>query len=123
MREVTMAAKDELGRVGEVLAADYLESIGIRVLERNWRCSQGEIDIVAQDGGELVIVEVKTRSGHLFGSPFSAITAEKLARLQRLVNAWSREHTGAHHPVRIDAVSVVIPPRGSVEIDHLRGIF
>jgi putative endonuclease len=118
-----MAAKDELGRLGEVLAANYLESIGIRVLERNWRCSQGEIDIVAQDGGELVVVEVKTRSGLLFGSPFSAITAEKLARLRRLVAAWCREHTGSHSDVRIDAVSVVIPPRGSVEIDHLRGIF
>jgi putative endonuclease len=118
-----MAAKDELGRLGEVLAANYLESIGIRVLERNWRCSQGEIDIVAQDGGELVVVEVKTRSGLLFGSPFSAITAEKLARLRRLVAAWGREHTGSHSDVRIDAVSVVIPPCGSVEIDHLRGIF
>jgi putative endonuclease len=118
-----MAAKDELGRLGEVLAADYLESVGIRVVERNWRCPQGEIDIVARDGTALVVVEVKTRSGVLFGSPFSAITAEKLARLRRLVAAWSREHNGPHSDVRIDAVSVVIPPRGSIEIDHLRGVF
>jgi len=118
-----MAAKDELGRLGEQLAVEYLESEGMRVLERNWRCPVGEIDIVARDGNTLVMVEVKTRSGVLFGTPFSAITADKLARLRRLVAAWITAHNGAHRDVRIDAVSVLVPRRGAIEIDHLRGIF
>jgi putative endonuclease len=118
-----MAAKDELGRLGELLAVEYLESEGMRVIERNWRCPAGEIDIVARDGPTLVIVEVKTRTGLLFGTPFSAITAEKLARLRRLVAAWIRAHHGVHNEVRIDAVSVLVPRQGAVEIDHLRGVF
>ena len=56
-----MAAKDDLGRKGEALAADFLTEAGMRVVDRNWRCSQGEIDLVARDGDELVFVEVKTR--------------------------------------------------------------
>ena len=123
MREVTMAAKDELGRLGEHLAVQYLESEGMRVLERNWRCPAGEIDVVARDGNTLVMVEVKTRSGLVFGTPFSAITAQKLARLRRLASAWTGSHDARYHEVRIDAVSVLVPRGGSIEIDHLRGVF
>ncbi|HOW01581.1 MAG TPA: YraN family protein, partial [Rhodoglobus sp.] len=57
-----MAAKDALGRRGEEIAARYLASRGLAIVERNWRCPQGEIDLIARDGGELVFVEVKTRS-------------------------------------------------------------
>ena len=118
-----MAAKDELGRLGEHLAVQYLESEGMRVLERNWRCPAGEIDIVARDGNTLVMVEVKTRSGLVFGTPFSAITAQKLARLRRLASAWTGSHKARYSEVRIDAVSVLVPRGGSIEIDHLRGVF
>jgi putative endonuclease len=123
MQEAKMAEKDELGRFGETLAVESLESQGMRVIERNWRCSQGEIDIIAQDGLDLVFVEVKTRSGLRFGTPLSAITAKKLTRLRRLVAAWCRTHPGPHHHVRIDAVSVLVPRQGLIEIDHVQGIF
>src|ERR1700709_100831 len=83
-----MAAKDVLGSRGEDLAASALTEAGMLVIDRNWRCSQGEIDIVALDGDETVFVEVKTRTSVAFGHPLEAITAQKLARLRRLAGAW-----------------------------------
>jgi len=117
-----MAAKDELGSRGEGLAVDHLIDTGLEVLDRNWRCSQGEIDIVARDGDELAFVEVKTRSTVLFGHPFEAITATKLARLRRLAAAWCDAHPGSAAAVRIDAVAVILPSRGAVQIEHLKRV-
>ena len=68
-----MAIKDDLGRAGEQAAHDHLVALGFVVLDRNWRCGQGEIDIVAREAGELVIVEVKTRRSTGFGHPFDAL--------------------------------------------------
>ena len=118
-----MAAKDVLGRRGEELAARHLAASGLTIVERNWRCSQGEIDIVAQDGDELVFVEVKTRSSVAFGHPLEAITAVKLARLRRLAAAWCIEHPGAHPRIRLDAVAVIAPFRGEVQVEHLKRVF
>lgn len=118
-----MAAKDELGRRGEALAAEHLEQRGLEVLDRNWRCQQGEIDLVARDGGELVFVEVKTRSSEAFGHPLEAITVQKLARLRRLAAAWCDAHPGNHDRIRIDAIAIVAPARGVPEIEHLERVF
>ena len=118
-----MAAKDLLGRRGEDLAAAFLTEAGYLVVDRNWRCSQGEIDIVASDGAETVFVEVKTRSSVAFGHPFEAITAQKLARLRRLAAAWCAENPGDHRNIRIDAISVIAPSGGPPQIDHLARVF
>lgn len=118
-----MAAKDALGRRGEEIAARYLETQGLVVLDRNWRCSQGEIDLVALDGSELVFVEVKTRSSVAFGHPLEAITTTKLARLRRLASAWCAAHPGNHDLIRIDAVGVIAPLGGTVDIEHLERVF
>src|SRR6476660_711622 len=66
---MAMHAKDVLGRSGEQAAAEYLESCGLRILDRNWRCAAGEIDIVAVDRQALVVVEVKARTGMRYGGP------------------------------------------------------
>jgi putative endonuclease len=100
-----------------------LSGAGYEILERNWRCSQGEIDLVAKDGNELVFVEVKTRSTVAFGHPLEAITVEKLSRLRRLAGAWCDAHPGNHLSIRIDAVAVIAPRRGEFEVDHLRRVF
>lgn len=120
-----MAAKDVLGRRGEEIAVGVLTADGYRVLDRNWRCGQGEIDIIAVDGrdGETVFVEVKTRSSVAFGHPFEAITTQKLARIRRLAAAWCAEHPGDHRRIRIDAIAIVVPPDGPALIDHLRRVF
>ena len=81
-----MAAKDELGARGERLAERHLVRSGLTLLDRNWRCPQGEIDLVLRDGDEVVFVEVKTRSSVAFGHPLEAITAAKLARSGKLMS-------------------------------------
>jgi putative endonuclease len=118
-----MKAKDVLGRRGEELAAEYLTATGLRIVERNWRCAQGEIDLVAQDGDETVFVEVKTRSSVAYGHPLEAITVLKLARLRRLAWVWCAEHQPHASRIRIDAVAIVAPRDGEPEIEHLKGIF
>ena len=75
-----MNTKDALGRRGEQLAAQYLEQAGFRILDRNWRCAEGEIDIVAAERRVLVVCEVKTRSDTRYGSPLDAITRAKRNR-------------------------------------------
>lgn len=69
-----MAAKDELGKHGEQIAVDYLLAHDMQILDRNWRCSDGEIDVVAREGRTLVVVEVKTRSGRTHGTALEAVT-------------------------------------------------
>ena len=118
-----MKAKDLLGRTGEELAAQYLAAAGYDVIERNWRCPQGEIDLVARDGTTLVIAEVKTRSSLDYGHPFEAVSAAKLSRLYLLAAAWMREHSAGQRNWRVDAVSVLLPGTDQPPvIEHLKGI-
>lgn len=120
-----MAKKDDLGRRGEELAARYLTGCGYRILDRNWRCGEGELDIIAARGDEIAVVEVKTRSGTAFGHPLEAITAAKSARLRRLAARWAEEVPHPHALVRIDAIAVLAPPHvpdAEVLIEHLRGV-
>lgn len=115
-------AKDALGRYGEDVAVRHLEDDGYVVLERNWRCEIGEIDIVAREGAVLVVCEVKTRSSLRHGSPFEAITERKLHRLERLGMAWMRARGARPRSMRIDIVSVLRPLSGPLVVDHVRGL-
>ncbi|MFW0772210.1 YraN family protein [Paenarthrobacter nitroguajacolicus] len=119
---VVMRAKDLLGRNGEALAADFLENQGMRIVDRNWRCPDGEIDIVAIEGNTLVIAEVKTRKSLDYGHPFEAVGAAKLARLHRLSSSWCREHDLKAARRRIDVVSVIVSGVGEPQLEHLRGV-
>lgn len=121
-RSGVVRAKDALGRYGEDLAARHLEAEGFAVLERNWRCADGEIDIVARDGDVLVVCEVKTRSSLSHGSPFEAVTERKLHRLERLGMRWMRERSVRPRAMRVDVVSVLRPPSGRSVIEHVRGL-
>lgn len=117
-----MRAKDAVGQHGESIAVRQLTEQGWTVLDRNWRCSLGEIDIVARaPEGELVIIEVKTRRSDAFGHPSEAITRAKLTRLRVLTWAWLEAHPQPG-PVRIDVMAVLVPPSGSARIDHLTGV-
>ena len=117
-----MAHNAELGRHGEQLAVDHLEARGMQVVDRNWRCRLGEIDIVARDGGETVFIEVKTRRSHDYGHPFEAITPVKLARLRRLAIAWCEATDAPVARIRIDAIAVLAPAEAPALIEHLEGI-
>lgn len=117
-----MAAKDLLGKQGEELAAGFLAAAGLEILERNWRCPQGEIDIVAADGRVLVICEVKTRSGVRFGTPLEAITWQKARRLRRLAVRWVTAHSILYDEIRIDIVGVLRTAPGQFSVEHVRGV-
>jgi putative endonuclease len=117
-----MAAKDDLGRAGEERAVQHLQARGFTVLDRNWRCPQGELDIVAVDGPYLVVVEVKTRRSDGFGHPFEAIDARKRARLWRLAVAWIAEHRdlARGRTLRLDAIAVLGPDPSTAPLEHLQ---
>ncbi len=116
-----MAAKDAVGRHGEDVVARALKDQGWEVLARNWRCPLGEIDIVARDGGDAVVVEVKTRRSVAFGTPLEAVTRVKLARLRRLAAAWLAAQDRRFDGVRVDVVGVLLPPAGAAILTHVRG--
>ncbi len=116
------AARLALGAYGERLAARHLVGQGMVVLDRNWRCDAGEIDLVLRDGAVLVVCEVKTRTSDVCGTPHEAVTPEKLARLARLGARWAEAH-GVHPPeTRIDLVAVHRPRRGPSTVEHVRGL-
>lgn len=134
-----------LGRYGERVAARRLTEDGLRILDRNWRCAEGELDIVALDGDTVAVCEVKTRSERGFQQPGEAIDRAKAARLRRLAERWLAERWPGHFArlagpgydpgpadpqwppappggVRIDLVAVVNRARGAALVDHLRGV-
>ncbi|WP_296192795.1 YraN family protein [uncultured Microbacterium sp.] len=119
-----MAAKDDLGRAGEERASEHLRQRGWVILDRNWRCRHGEIDIVALDGDAIVAIEVKTRSGRGFGHPFEAVTALKLRRLHELARLWAKEHPdrARGRALRVDAVAIIGREPQSASIEHLEGL-
>ncbi len=117
-----MRAKDALGRRGEDHAAAYLQASGLRILDRNWRCPDGEIDIVAFDRDLLVIAEVKTRTSAAYGHPFEAVGAAKLARLHRLGAAWCRSRGMPLPRYRIDVIAVLDDGTGAPEVEHLKAV-
>ncbi len=115
-------AKAELGRYGEDLAALHLEATGCRILARNWRCRQGEIDLVVLDRQCLVVCEVKTRQSVRAGDPLEAVTAIKAGRLRRLAGAWLSAQERFYRDVRIDVVGIVRPESGPARLVHLKAV-
>lgn len=116
-----MAAGNELGRRGEQVAAAFLRDSGMRILERNWRCRGGEIDIIACDGATLVVVEVKTRSGRSHGTGLEAVTEERVARLHGLAARWLDGQGEWFEGVRVDVVALE-RFAGVLVVRHERGV-
>lgn len=117
-----MSDKDELGRRGEQAAAEYLERAGLRILDRNWRCETGELDIVALERRVLVICEVKTRSGLRYGSPLEAVSHRKRVRLRRLAVTWLGAQGLHFDEIRIDVIGLVGDGTGEFSLEHVRGV-
>src|SRR4051794_20738617 len=116
-----MTMAHELGRYGEQLAVDYLRAAGLKILERNWSCPEGEIDILAREGPVLVVVEVKTRSGRSHGSAFEAVTSAKIAKLRTVSARWLSGQREWFSSVRIDVVALE-RFAGEFSIRHDRGV-
>jgi putative endonuclease len=117
-----MNARQALGQQGEQLAAEFLEECGLRILDRNWRCPEGEIDIVAIDQGVLAICEVKTRSDTRYGTPLEAVSTRKRNRLRRLALRWIAAYGVTFDEIRIDVVTVLRVGPGDFAISHVTGV-
>ena len=118
----TAQQRRSLGRWGERVAERYLTEHGLTVLDRNWRCGFGEIDLVLREADTLVVCEVKTRRGVGFGHPVAAVDPAKAERLSALSALWVEEHGLARVPVRVDIVGVLVQLDEPVQIEHVRGI-
>jgi putative endonuclease len=118
-----MAAKDAVGRYGERVAVEYLTAQGMRLLDRNWRCSVGEIDAIFSDGIVIVFAEVKTRRSDRYGSPADAVGYVKQTRLRRLAAIWLAQSDVHPHEIRFDLVCVRPQPAGAADVEHLKGAF
>jgi putative endonuclease len=112
----------DLGARGESIAAAYLTDLGLRILDRNWRCREGELDLVARDGDALVFCEVKTRRGTGFGHPVEAVTPTKRRRLRRLAQRWLDAHDEHAPDLRFDVIGVLVRPEQPAVLSHLRGV-
>jgi len=111
-----------VGAYGERLAARHLVEAGMVILDRNWRCAYGEIDIIARDRDVLVFCEVKTRRGTGFGEPAGAVVPAKVRRLRRLAAVWLATTRVRAEEVRFDVVAVLARPRGPARVDHVRNV-
>ncbi len=114
----------QVGETGEKAARSYLEQLGYRIIEANYRCRLGEIDLIARDRETIVIVEVRTRTGRIFGGPEESITAKKAHKLRRLALYYLQSVCKLEVPSRIDLVAVLLDKKThEVEnLNHIRGI-
>lgn len=116
-----MAEHNDLGNLGEAIAQKHLLDKGFRIVETNWRFGKDEIDIIAIDKNQLVIVEVKTRSNHELGEPEEAVTRKKQKFLVRAADAYFTE-TGIELECRFDIVAIVYQ-NGKAAINHIVDAF
>jgi len=117
-----MDTRPGLGRCGEDAACGVYEQLGFEIVERNHRCSLGEIDVIARRGNLLVFCEVKTRRTDRWGDPSEAVHPRKQARLRRLAGHWLATNAPGSVSVRFDVVSVIVRD-GRTEVEHLPDAF
>lgn len=121
--DVMTTVRRALGAYGERLAAHHLLATGLRLAARNWRCADGEVDIIAWDGDVLVFCEVKTRRGNEFGTPAESVVPAKTRRLRRLAAQWLQTTAANPREVRFDVIEVRAPRSGAPRVDHIKGAF
>ncbi|QJC52299.1 YraN family protein [Paenibacillus albicereus] len=116
----------ESGRIGEEAAAAWLERHGMRLLERNWRCRMGELDLIAEDGGTLVIVEVRSaRTGSRYGTAAEALHGRKQLKVRRVAGVYLQQRGWNGRTIRFDAAAVTLDASGlrAVEVVHIKNAF
>ena len=113
-------ARRALGAKGEDVAAAWYTKQGYEVVARNWRCREGELDLILRSGRTYVFCEVKTRTSTLFGAPVEAVTRDKQMRIRRLAARWLQDGApGPAKDIRFDVASVL----GPREVEVLEGAF
>ena len=114
-----MYVSHELGRIGENIIADYITKLGYKVVERNFECNQGEIDIIAKDKEELVFIEVKTRTDISYGEASEAVTNTKKRHLINSIKYYIYKQKLENQPIRIDVAEVYIN-KGKVKVNYIK---
>lgn len=114
-----MYVSHELGRIGENIIADYITKLGYKVVERNFECNQGEIDIIAKDKEELVFIEVKTRTDISYGEASEAVTDTKKRHLINSIKYYIYKQKLENQPIRIDVAEVYIN-KGKVKVNYIK---
>lgn len=114
-----MYVSHELGRIGENIIADYITKLGYKVVERDFECNQGEIDIVAKDKEELVFIEVKTRTDISYGEASEAVTDTKKRHLINSIKYYIYKQKLENQPIRIDVAEVYIN-KGKVKVNYIK---
>lgn len=114
--------KVSLGKTGEKLAVTYLKSKGFKILEKNLRTRFGELDIIANDHGTLVFIEVKTRTSSVFGSPIQGINERKKSRLKNLALRYIAEKGLLEQEVRFDVLGILQTGK-QIQIEHIPNAF
>lgn len=122
-REERSDPRRALGAAGEALVARWYEANGYDVVDRNWRCRDGELDLVAAAPGILVFCEVKTRRVRAFGAPYEAVTRAKQRRIRRLAVCWLGERGVRARTIRFDVASVVYRRGSSPEVEVIPNAF
>jgi putative endonuclease len=115
--------RQAVGAYGERLASQFLEAAGLVVLARNWRCAEGEIDLILLDGEDVVFCEVKTRRSEMFGTPAEAVGWIKVRRLRRVAARWLAQSPMHPREIRFDVISVRLRRRGASVVEHVRAAF
>ena len=114
-----MYYKQARGRVGEDIASEYLHSLGYKILERNFECTQGEIDIIALDKDEIVFIEVKTRTSQTYGFAAEAVDDNKKRHLLNSIRYYVYSRNLQNEFIRIDVIEVYIN-NGKRTINHIK---
>lgn len=117
-----MIPPDELGKKGEEIASAYLKKEGYKILARNWFYDHKEIDIIARQGDEIVIVEVKTREGDYFEEPWEAVSTRKIRNLVDVADAWLNQQK-VDLETRFDVISIIFSDDIIYELTHFPGAF
>ncbi len=116
-----MPTQKEIGELGEMLARQHLTNLGYEILEKNWHYGHLELDIIARDNNELVIVEVKSRSGLRYEHPSEAVTTGKMKRIVEAADAYNRENN-IEMETRFDVVTIIFFEKGH-ELEHFKDAF
>lgn len=117
-----MHTNQAVGKYGERVAIRYLEQRGYEILHTNWRGEAGELDIIASTDSAVVIVEVKTRRSLEYGHPALAVTPRKLGRMKKLAMEWLKQQDTYYPQVRFDVISILRPPTGPAQVEHLEAV-
>ncbi len=118
-----MANSRELGQLGEKVALSFLSTLGYHLLERNYRCRLGEIDLIMLDGESLVFIEVKARRSCFYGMPQEAVGLAKQTKIRRLAEYYLLCNKNPDYKIRFDVIAVCFENNIKYNIEHIKNAF